>query len=128
MQADRAIPGLLVRVALGLVASLTLASPAPATQPEDCPTWFPDFRCKRSGRWEGFQKPIVQPYLFEDPFITTGVTPYYLWQEFPDDSVFQGGHVDAVAVAEGYDLILYGNAAYAGKKADITDKVIKAIK
>ena len=36
--------------------------------------------------------------------------------------------VNAVAVAEGYDLILYGNAAYAGKKADITDKVIKAIK
>lgn len=36
--------------------------------------------------------------------------------------------VNAVAAAEGYDLILYGNAAYAGKKADITDKVIKAIK
>lgn len=36
--------------------------------------------------------------------------------------------VNAVAVAEGYDLVLYGNAAYAGKKADITDKVIKAIK
>ena len=89
-----------VRVfAIGLVASLILgAQPAPATQPEGCPTWFPDFRCDRSGRWEGFQMPMVQPYLFEDPFITTGVYPYYMWHEFPDDSVFQGGHADAFAL------------------------------
>jgi hypothetical protein len=97
MLADRVISWLLVRVALALVACL-IPTTSRATQPEDCPTWFPDLRCERSGRWEGFQKPIVQPYLFEDPFITTGVTAYYLWQEFPDDSIFQGGHVDAVAV------------------------------
>jgi outer membrane protein len=36
--------------------------------------------------------------------------------------------VTAVSLAEGYDLVLYGNAAYAGPKADITEKVIKAIK
>jgi outer membrane protein len=36
--------------------------------------------------------------------------------------------VTEVSQAEGYDLVLYGNAAYAGPKADITDKVIKAIK
>lgn len=36
--------------------------------------------------------------------------------------------VTAVSQAEGYDLVLYGNAAYAGPKADITEKVIKAIK
>lgn len=36
--------------------------------------------------------------------------------------------VTAVSQAEGYDLVLYGNAAYAGPKADITDKVIKAVK
>jgi hypothetical protein len=40
----------------------------------------------------------VQPYLFEDPFITTGLHPYYLWHEFPNDSVFDGGHADAVAL------------------------------
>ena len=98
MQTHRAIRGLFVRVAAWLVACLALASPSRATQPEGCPTWFPDFRCERSGRWEGFQMPMVQPYLFEDPFITTGVYPYYLWHEFPDDSAFQGGHADAVAV------------------------------
>jgi outer membrane protein len=36
--------------------------------------------------------------------------------------------VTSVSQAEGYDLVFYGNAAYAGKKVDITDKVIKALK
>lgn len=36
--------------------------------------------------------------------------------------------VTTVSQAEGYDLVLYGTAAYAGPKADITEKVIKAIK
>lgn len=36
--------------------------------------------------------------------------------------------VNAISQAEGYDLVLYGNAAYFGKNVDITDKVIKALK
>lgn len=36
--------------------------------------------------------------------------------------------VNTVSVAEGYDLVLYGTGAYVGKKVDITDKVLKAIK
>jgi outer membrane protein len=36
--------------------------------------------------------------------------------------------VATVSKAEGYDLVLYGIAAYAGTKIDITDKVVKAIK
>lgn len=36
--------------------------------------------------------------------------------------------VASVSQAEGYDLVLFGNAAYAGKKVDITDKIIKALK
>jgi hypothetical protein len=98
MQTHRAIRGLFVRVAAWLVACLALASPSRATQPEGCPTWFPDFRCERSGRWEGFQMPIVQPFLFEDPFITTGIYPYYAWHEFPSNSAFDGGNADIVAV------------------------------
>ncbi len=35
--------------------------------------------------------------------------------------------VTTVAGSEGYDLIFYGSAAYVGKDADITDKIIKAI-
>lgn len=36
--------------------------------------------------------------------------------------------VTSVSQAEGYDLVFYGNVAYAGKKVDITDKIIKAFK
>jgi outer membrane protein len=36
--------------------------------------------------------------------------------------------VTSVSEAEGYDLVFYGNAAYAGKRVDITDKIIKALK
>jgi outer membrane protein len=35
--------------------------------------------------------------------------------------------VKTVSQKEGYDLVLYGNIAYAGKAIDITDKVIKAL-
>ena len=72
-------------------------APSAATAEHDC-TWLPDLRCGRSGRPEGWRMPIVQPYLFEDPFITTGLYPYYLYHDFPDNSVFQGGHAQVVAV------------------------------
>ncbi|WP_240031970.1 OmpH family outer membrane protein [Pseudomethylobacillus aquaticus] len=36
--------------------------------------------------------------------------------------------VESIAKAEGYDLVLYGTAAYVGKKGvDITDKALKAL-
>jgi hypothetical protein len=70
----------------------------PASADEACDEWFPDFRCERSGRFEGFQKPIVAPYLFEDPFITTNAVPYFLWHDFPEQSVFDGGALYAAAV------------------------------
>jgi len=70
----------------------------PALAAEPCDEWFPDFRCDRSGRFEGFEKPIVAPYLFEDPFITTNAVPYVLWHDFPEQSVFDGGALYAAAV------------------------------
>lgn len=35
--------------------------------------------------------------------------------------------VTSVAEAEGYDLVIYSGVAYASKKADITDKVLKSL-
>lgn len=35
--------------------------------------------------------------------------------------------VSAVAEAEGYDLVVYSGVAYASKKIDITDKVLKSL-
>ncbi len=63
-----------------------------------CAGWFPDLRCERQGRFDGFHKPIVAFALFEDPFITTGIYPYYAWHEFPGRSAFQGGEIHDVSV------------------------------
>lgn len=35
--------------------------------------------------------------------------------------------VTSVSKTEGYDLVIYGTAAYVGKRVDITDKVIKTL-
>ncbi len=79
-------------LALFLVAATATAEPPP------CSEWFPDFNCERSGRFEGFQKPIVAPYLFEDPFIVTGLYPYYVYHDFPGRSAMQGGDASVAAV------------------------------
>ena len=95
----------LIRTLFAILLAIALAGPAWAQDPapdaggdDDCPTWFPDFRCDRSGRWDGFHKPIVQPFLFEDPFITTGISTYFIYHEFPRTSIFQEGHLYTVAV------------------------------
>jgi hypothetical protein len=82
----------LLALALGALFSATAAS-----ADEQCGKLFPDLTCDRSGRFDGFEMPIVQPYLFEDPFITTGVYPYYAWHQFPSDSALQGGEAHLVA-------------------------------
>ncbi len=89
-----------IRIARGIVLAVSLLSVAPPGLAEEsrCGDWFPDFNCGRSGRWEGFHKPIVQPYLFEDPFIVTGVYPYYVYHEFPGRSALQGGEAHVAAV------------------------------
>lgn len=78
------------RLASALALGLVLAA-SPVGAASDCDEWLPDLSCERSGRFEGFEKPIVQPYLFEDPFITTGLYPYYVWHAFPEGSAFEGG-------------------------------------
>jgi outer membrane protein len=35
--------------------------------------------------------------------------------------------VQTVSETEGYDLVVYGGVAYASKKVDITDKVLKLL-
>jgi hypothetical protein len=70
----------------------------PAFAEDSCGAWLPDFSCERSGRFAGYHKPIVAPYLFEDPFVTTNAVPYVLWHDFPEQSVFDGGALYAAAV------------------------------
>jgi hypothetical protein len=82
-----------------LVAAGVLLAAGAASALPPCPTWFPDFRgCDRHGRYEGFVPPMMHPYLFEDPFITTGVSLWGLWHEFPESSVLEGGQMWDVAL------------------------------
>lgn len=89
----RSIVLVLAALALGVGAR-----PAAAAQPEDCPTWFPDFRCEREGRYEGFTMPVTMPYLFEEPFNTSNVSVHVVQHWFPGDSIVDGGHLTALAV------------------------------
>ena len=80
---------------MGMMLAWTQAAQA---LPPACPTFFPDFRCDRHGRYEGFVAPVMDPFLFEDPFITTGVSAWGIWHEFPNSSVLEGGHLWGAAV------------------------------
>jgi hypothetical protein len=79
-------------VVLGVnVGGLGSALPAGAEETDDCPTWFPDFSCQREFRYEGFVAPVTMPYLFEDPFITSGANLVGIWHDFPNNGNLNGG-------------------------------------
>jgi hypothetical protein len=89
----------LVRAALALGFLLFVAPTAWAIAPPECPTWFPDFGdCDRHGRYEGFGHTYSMPFLFEDPFITTDIRAWGMWNDLPNGSIFGGGDVWAGAV------------------------------
>ena len=60
-----------------------LAATGATAETEECPTFFPDLRCDRSGRYEGFIPTMASPYIFEDPFITTNISAHGIWHDFP---------------------------------------------
>jgi len=80
--------------ALGLVC--LLAGDARAAD-DDC-YWFPDFRCDRQARPDGSVMPMSAPFLFEDPYITTGLNLVGIWHEYPEDSIFEGGDLGVLAL------------------------------
>ena len=80
----------------GAASAVESAPAAPAAK--DCPEWFPDFSCDRDARFPGFIAPGTTPYLFEDPFTTTGLYFWGAWHQFPESSVFQGGDAGLVAL------------------------------
>lgn len=79
-----------LRFVLSTLFACLLAAPARALPPE-CPLLLPDLRCDRQGRYEGFVPPMMHPYLFEDPFITTGLSAWGIWHQFPGDSIVDKG-------------------------------------
>lgn len=81
-----------------VLAAAGFGAPRTASAEPGCPTWFPDLRCDREGRPQGWSAPMSMPYLFEDPFITTEVQAVAIGHDFPSSSVFDGGHAAVLAV------------------------------
>ena len=87
-----------VRTACGVVL-LAFASTGAASAESECPKWFPDFSdCKRQVRPDGSVMPMSFPYLFEDPYIATGLNFVGIWHDFPEGSVFDGGQLGVLAL------------------------------
>jgi len=42
--------------------------------------------------------PMSAPYLFEDPYIQTGLNFVGIWHQFPENSIFTGGQVGVLAL------------------------------
>lgn len=102
-----------------LLAAVPAAAQSSDTDNNDtCPTWFPDFRCDRQGRYEGFVVPVTMPYLFEDPFITTGVQLIGIWHDFPEESIFDGG--DAYVLALQARIAITDRLAFIATKDGVT--------
>jgi len=79
-----------IALALGcLGASMT----AGAEVSDDCSSWtlLPDFRCEqRTARPENTFNVMGMPFLFEDPYITTGLNLVWVYHTFPESSPLGG--------------------------------------
>jgi len=92
-------------IVITLAAGLGSASIAHAEASNECRawTWFPDFTCEnRVARPEGAINPVGMPYLFEDPYITTGLNFAYIYHRLPEDGAlgraFDGGGAHVLAL------------------------------
>ena len=84
---------------LGIALALLLGGAAGAEPPPaECDEWFPDLRCDRQGRYEGFVMPMQMPYLFEEPFITSGLNLVGIWHDYPNSSALGGGEAWVLAL------------------------------
>jgi len=89
--------GWVLRFGLVWLASAGVALAAGA---DECRTFFPDFdsECERSVRPEGGVMPMSAPYIFEDPYIQTGVNFVGIWHDFPENSILEGGQAGVLAL------------------------------
>ena len=82
-----------------LVTLLAVLAPNPASAAKQCDKLFPDITCEdHQGRYEGFIPTQTFAYLFEDPFITSGLYLRYVNQDFPQNSVMDGGNIKVYAI------------------------------
>lgn len=75
------------------VAAVWVGASSMAVAADDCPRWFPDFAegCEREARPAGAVMPMSFPYIFEEPYITTGLNFVGIWHDFPENLSLAGG-------------------------------------
>jgi hypothetical protein len=83
-----------------VVALVLFGSAASAQDGDECATWFPDFdnECDRKARFDDFVQPMSMPFIFEDPFITTGANLVGIWNALADNGNWEGGDVGVLAL------------------------------
>jgi len=84
-----------------LIIGFAWASEAVASSASPCSesTLFPDFQCPdRSARPENAFNPMGMPFLFEDPYITTGLNFAYVYHRLPEGAAFDGGEAQVLAL------------------------------
>jgi hypothetical protein len=135
--------GLVGLTLLAWVIGLGMPQAAMALPPSECGEWtlFPDFRCDgHDARPDDSFNPVGMPYLFEDPYITTGLNFAYIYHRLPDSGglgvAFDGGgaHVLAlqirlaltkrlafIATKDGLTMLRPGNASVVAEDTGIFD-------
>jgi hypothetical protein len=82
-----------------VLAAIGFALPASAEGgDDDCPTWLPDFKCDRKARFDGMVQPMSMPFIFEDPFITTGANLVGIWNRAKENGDFQEADIGVLAL------------------------------
>ena len=88
-------------ILVALIIGFAWASEAVASSASSCSesTLFPDFKCPdRSARPENAFNPMGMPFLFEDPYITTGLNFAYVYHRLPEGPAFEGGEAQVLAL------------------------------
>lgn len=86
------------RLALLAFCGAALLGAADARPEKECDIWFPDLSCERLARPAGSVMPMSFPFLFEDPYITTGTNAIGIWQRFPRGSLLGSGGLGVLAI------------------------------
>jgi hypothetical protein len=65
---------------------------------EECGEWFPDLNCERKARFDNTYMPMSMPYIFEDPFITTGANLVGIYHRSAENGALQPANVGVLAL------------------------------
>jgi len=89
------------RLVHGIVFTIGVLGLGPVSpvRAETCDQLFPDITCdERAARPANSVMPMSFPYIFEDPYIVTGLNLVGIWHQFPNNSLPGGGDLGVLAL------------------------------